>query len=459
MSNLIKRIARPLIAIVLLFTFVVNPVLAAVTYSYDPNGNMTSDSQNCYEYNEANQLKRVKNCSNNQLIAEYVYDFSGRRIVVKEYENGTLKQTTYAPDKEYEVKKLADNTTQNTSYFFANGQLAAKKNPDGTINFFQDDHLGSNSIVTDISGALLESTTYYPYGETKTGATLSKYQFTGQEKDPTGLYYYGARFYNPHIAHFTQADTLLANVYDPQQLNRYAYARNNPVIYTDPSGHFIILPFLIIGIGAAAFGYVDEYNQRSEYAAANNTSVSDTLTDPNFHLDTGRVGSAAVKGAGAAVVAMAMAPVVVSDIGGILITTGFLAKNPDLVSKGTNLAASAEAGFLGLFAGNKTEDVGVAETTTISQSTTTTVHNNSLKSQTPTVGYKIIQNDTDRLLKNGITVNPPGRYSPSFYLKYNARMEMVTGGNRAAVYEWEAQENQNYKDLFGKWPELNRNGH
>ena len=49
--------------------------------------------------------------------------------------------------------------------------------------------------------------------------------------------HYGARFYSPRLGRFVSADTIVPQPEDPQALNRYAYVRNNPVIYRDPSGH------------------------------------------------------------------------------------------------------------------------------------------------------------------------------------------------------------------------------
>jgi RHS repeat-associated protein len=69
---------------------------------------------------------------------------------------------------------------------------------------------------------------------------LEKYGFTGQENDAdTELMYYGARYYSPEYRVFVQPDTItmLPDPYNSQYLNRYAYALNNPVKYTDPSGH------------------------------------------------------------------------------------------------------------------------------------------------------------------------------------------------------------------------------
>jgi RHS repeat-associated protein len=77
---------------------------------------------------------------------------------------------------------------------------------------------------------------------------LPSYTFTGQYShmdDPStaavtegfGLMFYNARWYDPYLNHFTQPDTIVPDPYNSQDWNRYAYARNNPLKYTDPSGH------------------------------------------------------------------------------------------------------------------------------------------------------------------------------------------------------------------------------
>jgi RHS repeat-associated protein len=74
--------------------------------------------------------------------------------------------------------------------------------------------------VTDASGAEVTS------------------KFTGQEWDAeTGLYYYGARYYQPALGRFLSADSIVPSATDSQAFNRYAYARDNPITYTDPTGH------------------------------------------------------------------------------------------------------------------------------------------------------------------------------------------------------------------------------
>ena len=56
----------------------------------------------------------------------------------------------------------------------------------------------------------------------------------------SGLYYYGARYYDPLIGRFISADTLVQSPANPQTLNRYSYVLNNPLRYTDPTGHYVV---------------------------------------------------------------------------------------------------------------------------------------------------------------------------------------------------------------------------
>lgn len=95
-------------------------------------------------------------------------------------------------------------------------------------------------MVTNSSGAQYGYTRYYPYGSTRdsSGSLDTDKKFTGQRLDGTGLYYYGARYYDPTIGRFISPDTTGQSLVNPQSLNRYSYCLNNPLMYTDPTGHW-----------------------------------------------------------------------------------------------------------------------------------------------------------------------------------------------------------------------------
>jgi RHS repeat-associated protein len=110
------------------------------------------------------------------------------------------------------------------------------------VYYLHADHLGSTSVLSDESGQQAgERVAYLPYGGVRLGdaSTLpTDYGFTGQRNEAgLGLMHYGARFYSPRLGRFVSADSILPDYDDPQALNRYAYVLNNPLLYTDPSGH------------------------------------------------------------------------------------------------------------------------------------------------------------------------------------------------------------------------------
>lgn len=213
--------------------------------SYDPNGNLIQDTDKSYEYNGLNQLIKLReNNQNGRILEEYSYDYNGDRIEKVSYGENNAATITYYVDENF-IRVVNSSGTFDTKFYYNNGQLIARQDPDGKKYYYHPDHLGSTNIVTDQNGNVVEETSYEPFGAVLEGGE-SRFLFTGKEKDPTGLYYYGARYYSPSLMKFTQPDTILQDVYDPQSLNRYSYVRNNPLKYTDPSGH-ILDTFLDLG--------------------------------------------------------------------------------------------------------------------------------------------------------------------------------------------------------------------
>ena len=108
-----------------------------------------------------------------------------------------------------------------------------------TLTYLHADHLGSASLSTNASGGKVSEMRYYPYGETRSGTIATDRRYTGQRQEiGLGLYDYNARSYDPSLGRFIQADTIVPSPANPQSLNRYAYALNNPLRYTDPTGHY-----------------------------------------------------------------------------------------------------------------------------------------------------------------------------------------------------------------------------
>jgi RHS repeat-associated protein len=88
---------------------------------------------------------------------------------------------------------------------------------------------------------------YKAFGATRftSGTTPTSYRYTApwghpREEISFGLYYYGARWYDPALGHFVQADTIVPDASHAGDYHRYAYTRFNPVKYTDPTGHIAV---------------------------------------------------------------------------------------------------------------------------------------------------------------------------------------------------------------------------
>jgi RHS repeat-associated protein len=121
------------------------------------------------------------------------------------------------------------------------------------VRYYHQDHLGSSSVMTDANGALVEETAFYPFGiprhEHRLRSLEEHYKFTQKERDrESGLFYFEARYLTAGLARFAVPDPKYAHpdtlvkadaagfFSNPQKLNLYAYARNNPLNHVDPTG-------------------------------------------------------------------------------------------------------------------------------------------------------------------------------------------------------------------------------
>lgn len=136
---------------------------------------------------------------------------------------------------------------------YANETLVTTVEYDGnntTAYYDHTDHLSGTGVVTSSTGSTVQALDYFPFGSVrlndKAGAFDEKRQYAGSEFDSdTGLNYMNARYYKSEVGRFAAQDPVSRDVpetflWDPQQLNYYAYARNNPMRYIDPLGLYNI---------------------------------------------------------------------------------------------------------------------------------------------------------------------------------------------------------------------------
>ncbi len=109
------------------------------------------------------------------------------------------------------------------------------------VYFYHSDHLGSTTYITDRDGNATQFVSYKPYGEALVDEHATSFEtpweFNGKEFDSeTGLYYYGARYYEASLAAWYGPD-LLAEKYP--NIGSYVYCAGNPISVTDPDGNDI----------------------------------------------------------------------------------------------------------------------------------------------------------------------------------------------------------------------------
>jgi RHS repeat-associated protein len=206
------------------------------SYTYDANGNMITRVEDGLTYTQTFDAEnRLISVTVSGQTTQFVYDGDGN-LIKKIKPDGS--ETLYVGGV-YEVDKAAGGSvTRTVTYYPAVGAMRI----DSTLYYVLKDHLGSASVVTDASGNLNlgGEQRYYPFGEARltTSNMLTDHLFTGQrEITDLGIYHYGARFYSPYINQFLSADTIVPGYANPQSWNRFSYVTNNPLRYTDPTGH------------------------------------------------------------------------------------------------------------------------------------------------------------------------------------------------------------------------------
>lgn len=107
-------------------------------------------------------------------------------------------------------------------------------------------------LTTNQTGNVVENTIYEPFGAVKSGGTAEDKLYEGKIVDNPNQYYFGSRYYDAQKQIFTQPDSIIPDVYDPQQLNIYTFEGNNPYSNVDPTGNIwdvLDFGFALYGLG------------------------------------------------------------------------------------------------------------------------------------------------------------------------------------------------------------------
>ncbi len=213
-----------------------------ITYSYDDNGNNILARAPEYEYLFSYDIADRAITVNVTGItgASFAYDGAGLRV--RKTVGGTTYRYQY--DRAASVPRLLEDGSRRYVHGLTGVAYTTDLNGVGAPQLvFHLDQQGSVRAISNPSGQLVYSTRYEPHGWTRHTVSNSGYQsqplgYVGAPFDPeASLVYLHARYYAPTVYRFLQRDSLFGTATVPVSLHRYAYAHNNPLVYTDPSGH------------------------------------------------------------------------------------------------------------------------------------------------------------------------------------------------------------------------------
>jgi RHS repeat-associated protein len=250
-----------------------------VSFAYDANGNTTAIGNKTLTYNQNNRLVRVE--ENSVVLGEYTYNGLGQRVI-KEVD-GVTTVFHYDLDGKLIAESLVDGTITAEYLYMGKIRIAKVDVTAGKIYYYLNDRLGTPQIMTDETGTIVWEASYKPFGEATVNpksTIVNNFRFPGQYFDEeTGLHYNYFRYYDARRGRYLSPDPLslsnlqiqrqsalnnlmqlfgdhlnmdqaenflVSNLFyrcsliNPQILNRYPYAHNNPISNIDPEGKGVI---------------------------------------------------------------------------------------------------------------------------------------------------------------------------------------------------------------------------
>ena len=227
-----------------------------VEYTYDGNGNLTSDANKgiaLIEYDGMNMPRRIQFTNGN--VIEYTYTAGGQKLRTTYY---TAVPNISVPMHTAHVLTDAETLCRDSTeylfgglltmrngtldrYIFDGGYFSFDNSGTPSCHYYNRDHLGNIREVISETGAIEQVTHYYPFGtpysdSSVTNPALQPYKYNGKEFDAMhGLntYDYGARQYDPLLAVWHGVDPLCEKDYGT---GATVYCRNNPIVAIDIDG-------------------------------------------------------------------------------------------------------------------------------------------------------------------------------------------------------------------------------
>lgn len=200
------------------------------------------------EYTTFNKLKEIEE-NNHRLVFHYGADKERKKVDF--YEEGGLKHSKFYLDN-FEQIQYSDGSKKEINYIPSptGNQLVALGNGlEHEIKYLYNDHLGSPIVVTNQEGIIEHTQSFDAWGRKRNPVDLSYEDipsspywlrgYTGHEHyEMFKLINMNGRLYDPVIGRFFSPDNFIQEPSNIQNFNRYSYALNNPLKYTDPSGWF-----------------------------------------------------------------------------------------------------------------------------------------------------------------------------------------------------------------------------
>ena len=210
-----------------------------VKFEYDKNGNLikkiSPDRTSIYSYDAKENLVEYRDDKN---IVKYCYDAVGRRISrtlngrTTFYVNHILTLSTQV------LLEIDEEKQVQAEYVYGLGRVSGAFK--GDLSYYLADNLdGSVAALLDKSQTVRAAYRYDSFGcpQENSSSKSDRFLFAGEDYEAeTGLIYLRNRYYDPEIGRFISPDPVFGDVTNPQALNPYVYANNNPINFRDPLG-------------------------------------------------------------------------------------------------------------------------------------------------------------------------------------------------------------------------------